>query len=84
MQHLIYLAKVAADSRDASQGITSSELHYAVGEHPEQQPQSANNQPAPAAMIPIQMETIWKDCSHQADVINDILQIMMERLKVEA
>lgn len=80
MQHLIYLAKVAADSRDTSQVVASSESQPAIGEHPEQQPQSVNSQPDPAATISMQMETIWKDCAHQADVIDDILQCMMREI----
>jgi hypothetical protein len=80
MQHLIYLAKVAAENRDTSQVVASSEPQYAVGEHSEEQPQSANNH-EPAVMISVQMETLWKDCSLQAEVINNILQSMMREIE---
>lgn len=80
MQHLIYLAKVAADNRDTSQGVASSESQPAISEHLEDQSQTAKNQPAPAATISMQMETIWKDCAHQAEVIDDVLQSMMREI----
>lgn len=79
MQHLIYLAKVAAENRGTSEVVTSSELQNAVVEH--QQSQSADNQPEPSAVISIQMETIWKDCAHQADVIDNVLQSMMREIE---
>lgn len=81
MQHLIYLAKVAADIRDTPQVVASSESQPAVGEHLEEQSQTANNQPVPAATISIQMETIWKDCAHQAEVIDNVLQSIMREIE---
>uniref|UniRef100_A0A093VTR4 Ankyrin-1 n=1 Tax=Talaromyces marneffei PM1 TaxID=1077442 RepID=A0A093VTR4_TALMA len=79
MQHLIYLAKVAAENRDTSQAIVSSEPQDAVDEH--QQIQSTINGPEPPVVISTRMETIWKDCAHQADVIDNALQSMMREIK---
>lgn len=81
MKHLIYLAKVASDNRGTFEAVPSSQSENAVVEHTEQQPQSANDRSEPAAIIAIQMETIWKDCARQADVIDTILESMMREIE---
>lgn len=81
IQHLIYLAKVASDNRGTLEVVASSQAQNVVSEHTEQQSLPTNVQPEPAAMISIQMETIWKDCAHQAGVIDNILQCMMREIE---
>lgn len=80
MQHLIYLARVTSDNKGAVECVASSQAQCAVSEHTEQHSQTSV-QPEPAAMISIQMETIWKDCAHQAEVIDDTLQSMMREIE---
>ncbi|QKX63955.1 uncharacterized protein TRUGW13939_11127 [Talaromyces rugulosus] len=73
IHHLISLAKVAAENTDTSQVVTSSEVQPATSEN--QQRQFVNDQHS------VQLEAIWKDCSHQAEIIDTALQSMKQEVE---
>lgn len=79
VQHLMYLAKVAAANIDTSEVVIPSELLCATSEH--QQTQCVTNHSEPLAATPFQLENIWKDCSHQAEIIDKALQSMMQEIE---
>lgn len=79
VQHLMYLAKVAAANTDTSGVVTSSEFLCAPREH--QQAQCATIHSEPLAATPFQLENIWKDCSHQAEIINNALQSITREIE---
>jgi hypothetical protein len=73
IHHLLSLATVAAENSNTSQVVTSSEGQPATSDH--QQLQSANYQ------YSVQLESIWKDCSRQAEIIEAALQSMTREIE---
>lgn len=68
MHHLLCLAKVATENTD------TPEVQPATSES--QQPQSANDQRS------VQLESIWEDCSRQAEIIDTALQSLTREIEI--
>lgn len=75
IQYLMCLAKVAAENTGISEVLTRFEVQCPVSVH--QHIQS----PESRATISILLENIWKDCSYQAEIIDNILQNMIQGIE---